>query len=64
MSVIEKTIALMGGLSPAEVQALPPAQRRRFADMCKHWANLAERSVDTVRKVGVLSDLQTRRRDE
>jgi hypothetical protein len=32
--------------------------------MCKHWANLAERSVDTVRKVGVLSDLQTRRRDE
>jgi hypothetical protein len=68
MSVIEKTIALLGGLSPADVQALPPAQRRRFADMCKHWANLAERHGDrhgdTGRKVGVLSDLQSRRRDE
>jgi hypothetical protein len=62
MSVIEKTIALLGGLSPADLQALPPAQRRRFADICKHWANLAER--DAVRKAGVLSDLQTRRRDE
>jgi hypothetical protein len=64
MSVIEKTIALLGGLSPADVQALPPAQRRRFADMCKHWASLAERTGDPVRRVGVLSDLQTRRRDE
>jgi hypothetical protein len=64
MSVIEKTIALLGGISPADVQALPPAQRRRFADICKHWANLAERPGDTIRKVGVLSDLQARRRDE
>ncbi len=64
MSVIEKTIALMGGLTPAEVLALPPAQRRRFADMCKHWAKLAERPGDSVRKIGVLSDLQARRRDE
>jgi hypothetical protein len=64
MSVIEKTIALLGGLTFADVQALPPAQRRRFADMCKHWANLAERHGDTGRKVGVLSDLQGRRRDE
>jgi hypothetical protein len=64
MSVIEKTIALLGGITPADVQALPPAQRRRFADICKHWANLAERPGDGVRKVGVLSDLQSRRRDE
>jgi hypothetical protein len=64
MSLIEKTIALLGGINPADVQALPPAQRRRFADICKHWASLAERSGDTVRRVGVLSDLQARRRDE
>ena len=64
MSVIEKTIALLGGINPADVQALPPAQRRRFADICKHWATLAERPRDSVRKVGVLSDLQARRRDE
>ena len=64
MSVIEKTIALLGGLSAADVQALAPAQRRRFADICKHWANFAERSGDSVRKAGVLCDLQGRRRDE
>jgi len=63
MSVIEKTIALLGGINPADVQALPPAQRRRFADICKHWATLAERPGDSKRK-GVLSDLQLRRRDE
>ena len=64
MSVIEKTIALLGGLTPADVQALPPVQRRRFADICMHWAKLAERPGDTIRKAGVLSDLQIRRRDE
>jgi len=64
MSVIEKTIALLGGISPADVMALPPAQRRRFADICKHWAKLAERHGDSVRKGGGFADLQTRRRDE
>jgi hypothetical protein len=65
MSVVEKTIALLGGLSPAEVQGLPPARRRRFADMCRHWADLAEpRAYETAPKSGVLLDLQTRRRDE
>jgi hypothetical protein len=64
MSVLEKTIALLGGINPADVQALPPAQRRRFADICKHWATLAERPGDSKRKSGVLSDLQLRRRDE
>jgi hypothetical protein len=64
MSVIEKTIALLGGISPADVRALPPAQRRRFADICKHWANLADRQGESARKGGVLADLQTRRRDE
>lgn len=42
MSVIEKTIALLGGITPADVQALPPAYRRHFADICRHWAKLAD----------------------
>jgi hypothetical protein len=65
MSVVEKTIALLGGLNPADVQRLPPARRRRFADMCRHWADLAEpRPYETTPKSGVLFDLQSRRRDE
>jgi hypothetical protein len=65
MSVVEKTIALLGGLSPADLQALPPAQRRRFADMCRHLADMAEpRAYQAMAKTGVLFDLQSRRRDE
>jgi hypothetical protein len=64
MSVIEKTIALLGGLTPADVQALPPAQRRRFADICRHLAVMAEPRDDKTPKAGVLSHLQTWRRDE
>jgi hypothetical protein len=65
MSVVEKTIALLGGLNPADLQALPPAQRRRFADICRHLADVAEpRAYEGIPKTGVLFDLQTRRRDE
>jgi hypothetical protein len=56
MSVIEKTVALLDALTPTDVQALPPAQRRRFADICKHWAALADRA--DVPKAGVLCDLK------
>jgi hypothetical protein len=56
MSVIEKTVALLDVLTFHDVQALPPAQRRRFADMCKHWAQLADRA--DAPKAGVLGDLK------
>ena len=57
MSVIEKTVALLGVLTPNDVQALPPATRRHFADMCKNLADLAEpRPVPPT--AGILSDLR------
>jgi hypothetical protein len=57
MSVIEKTVALLGVLTPSDVRALPPAKRRQFADMCKYLAEVAEqRPVQP--KSGVLSDLR------
>src|SRR5262249_3862707 len=56
MYAIEKTVALLDALTVTDVQALPPAQRRRFADMCKHWASLADRA--DAPKAGVLSDLK------
>jgi hypothetical protein len=43
MSVIDKTVALLNALSPADVQALPPFERRRFVDTLKYWATVAER---------------------
>mgnify|MGYP001617671252 CR=1 FL=1 len=41
--LIEKTVALLTHLTEADVQALPPAERRRFADLLNHWAKIAER---------------------
>lgn len=65
MSIIEKTIALLGGLKPGDVQALSPFQRRRFADICRYWADLAEPDAPNARtKAGVLRELRVRPRDE
>lgn len=38
----DKIIALLTSLNPADVQALPPAERRRFADSCRRAADLAD----------------------
>jgi hypothetical protein len=65
MSIIEKTIALLGGLRLGDVMALPPFERRRFADMCRYWADLAEpHGHDDRASGGVLRELHGRPRDE
>ena len=56
MSVIEKTVALLTLLKPADVQALPPFERRRFSDLLKHLADVADRPAPP--KAGVLCDLR------
>lgn len=55
--LVEKTIALFAAMTEADVMALPPAQRRRFADVLKHWARIAERPATAVPKAGVLGHL-------
>ena len=55
MSVIQKTIALLDALNPTDVQALSPFERRRFADLLKHLADLADRPAPP--RAGVLCDL-------
>lgn len=65
VSIIEKTIALLGGLRPCDVRALPPIRRRRFADICRYWADLAESdNSDAGARTGVLRELRVRPRDE
>lgn len=58
MSIAEKAYALLGALTPADIQALPPAKRQRFADLCRHLAEVAERPIATPAKVGILADLR------
>jgi hypothetical protein len=64
MSVVEKAEAIMGSLTPTDLAALPPAQRRRFADLCRHLADLAEPHPDREPKAGVLADLKNGLRDD
>ena len=42
MAVADKIIALLDTLTPESVDALPPLRRRQFADLCRHWAKIAE----------------------
>ena len=60
MTVISKTLALLDALTPADVQALTPFERRRFADLCRYLAAVADSRVDAP-KSGVLADLHHNR---
>jgi hypothetical protein len=59
--------------SRPDIEALPPVHRRRFAELCRHWADLAEpRSParetsptrQTIPMAGVLSELSRGLRSE
>jgi hypothetical protein len=60
MSVANKIIALLDTMTAASLDSLPPIRRRQFADLCRHWAKIADKSKDgmTLPKVGVLADLK------
>jgi hypothetical protein len=65
MSVAQKIAALFHVLTREEVDAMPPAERRRFADLCRHWANFADiRPRQAVPRSGVLADLRRGLRDD
>jgi hypothetical protein len=50
--------ALLNTLTRSDVEAMTPAERRRFAELCRHWAGLAERARIDPRGSGVLADLR------
>jgi len=65
MSVADKIAALFHALTREEVDALPPAERRRFADLCRHWADFADiRPRERASQSGVLADLRRGTRND
>lgn len=58
MAVADKIIALLDTLTPASVEALPLLRRRQFADLCRHWAEVAEKPRAPAPRSGVLLDLK------
>jgi hypothetical protein len=46
MAVADKIIALMDAMTQASLDSLSPVRRRQFADLCRHWAEIAGRPED------------------
>jgi hypothetical protein len=74
MSVAEKIIALLDTMPVASLDQLNPVRRQQFAQMCRHWAEIAERPKAGVTLMpqqrqarpvgGVLADLEGRQQHE
>ena len=67
MSIAGKISALFNVLTREEVDAMPPVERRRFAELCRHWADFAElrpRLQEAQSQSGVLADLKRGLRNE
>jgi hypothetical protein len=65
MPVADKIAALFNALTREEVDAMPPVERRRFGDLCRHWADFAELRPRLIEpKSGVLADLKRGLRDD
>jgi hypothetical protein len=62
-SLIRKTLAFMVQIKAGDFDGMPPAERRRFADLCKHLASIGE-PKKAPPKIGVLADLKSVRGHE
>jgi hypothetical protein len=63
MTIATKVAALLEAVSSADIAGMTPVERRRFADRCRHLADLAEPKPDAP-KAGVLADLRNGRRPD
>jgi hypothetical protein len=63
MGIADKIAALFNVLTREEVAAMPPFERRRFADLCRHWAGLAD-LCGREPKAGILADLDRGARND
>jgi hypothetical protein len=63
--VAARIAALLDGLTLAQLELLPPVERHRFAELCRHWHELADRpATSPAPEAGVLSDLRNGQRPE
>jgi hypothetical protein len=57
IDITDKIVALLAALSPNDIEALPPVQRRGLADGCRRAAALADPPRAVPHKGGVLLQL-------
>jgi len=56
IALADRVVALLVSLAPNDIERLPPVERRRLADQCRHVAKLAEGEPQP--KNGILSELR------
>jgi hypothetical protein len=61
--VVAKIIALLEGLTTADLDATVPVHLERFSALCRHWASLADLRRE-VPNDGTLSDIKNGKRSE
>jgi hypothetical protein len=54
MSIARKIAALFAALTQDELDDMPPAERSRFSDLCRHWHQLAEKPPQRQQRSSVL----------
>jgi hypothetical protein len=57
IAIAAKISALLNGLTTDQLNELSPVERRKFAEICFHWFQLADRPRKGEPRAGVLSDL-------
>ena len=50
--------ALLSNLTLSDVEAMAPTEQRSFAERCRFWAHLVERTRNDVQCSGVLTELR------
>jgi hypothetical protein len=63
MTIAANVAALLGAIRRQDVEDLSPAERQRFANLCRHVAGFAERPSPPPES-GVLCELKAGRRHE
>jgi hypothetical protein len=59
MGLASQILKLLEAITAAEIEAMPPAERQRFAQLLAHWAKLAGDPVPP----GPLADLDRNPRE-
>ena len=57
ISLVDRAVAALAALDLAAIEEVPPAGRRRLADICRYVAGIAEPKLATP-KTGVLANLK------
>jgi hypothetical protein len=52
-----KIAALFAAMETKDLDEMSPAERRRFADVCRHWAAVAARGEKDAPRAGFIAEL-------